>query len=232
METKSGTNLKHRMDAVARLLRGDAAEDIAQDLDVPVRQVEMWSKEFCRAGEMRLRQLPDNWMERCLTSAEKLVPIATLVSVLLAVTLFIQGQRKEAAEHVRAAAQERESRVRDAYQALDDKYLDYVKLCLEHPDLDVFDTPIAHPVPPTVEQQRREAMILSTLTSIMERAYLMYSNPNDAFERNQWNAWAAYMKSWSTRANFRAEWKTSNKEFDANFAGYIDGLIRDNPVLP
>jgi hypothetical protein len=232
MEQKSGTNLKHRMDAVARLLRGDSAEEIAQDLDVPVKQVETWSKEFCRAGEMRLRQLPDNLLERCLTGAEKLVPIATLISVLLAVTLFIQGERKEAAAQATAAAQERESRVRENYSALDDRYLDYVKLCLEHPDLDVFDTPITNPPPRTIDQQRRESMILSTLTSIMERAYLMYATPDDAFERNQWNAWAAYMKMWSVRPNFRAEWKTSSKQFDANFAGYIDSLIHYNPASP
>jgi hypothetical protein len=231
MKEYTGPNLKHRLDAVGRLMRGEDAEEIARELNVTVRQLETWSKEYCRAGEMRLRQLPENWLERCLTSAEKLVPLATLISVLLAVTLFIQGQRKEAAEHLRVAAQERESRVRDAYAALDDKYLDYVKLCLDHPDLDVFDTPMVRTVPPTIEQKRRESMILSTLISILERAYLMYNSPNDSFEQNQWNAWAVYMKTWATRANFREEWLHSSKEFDASFAAYMDNLVRATPVL-
>jgi len=220
-------NLRHRMDAVARLLRGDDIEEISRDVDAPVRQIEMWCKEFCRAGEMRLRQLPENWMERCLSSAEKLVPLATLISVLIAVTLFIQGQQKEALEHARAAVQERELRVRDAYSALDDKYLDYVKLCLQNPDLDVFDTPMVNPAPRTTEQQRRESMVLSTLLSILERAYLMYGSPTDDFERHQWNAWAAYMTAWSSRANFRSEWAKSRLEFDSNFAKYMDGLIQN-----
>jgi hypothetical protein len=221
-------NLRHRMDAVARVLRGDDLEEIARDTNVPVKQIELWSKEFCRAGEMRLRQLPENWIERCLSSTEKLVPLATLISVLLAVMLFIQGQRKEAAEHARVAIQERELRVRDAYSSLDDKYLDYVKMCLEHPDLDVFDTPIVNPAARTAEQQRRESMILSTLLSILERAYLMYNSPSDEFERNQWAAWSAYMSAWSGRTNFQAEWANSKKEFAPNFAGYIDGLMRGN----
>ena len=228
----AGKNLKHRLDAVARLLRGDDVEEIARELNVPVQTLEQWAKEFCRAGEMRLRQLPENWIERWLTGAEKLVPIATLISVLLAVTLFVQGEHKEAVEQAHAAAQERESRVRDAYAALDDKYLDYVKLCLDHPDLDVFDTPMAHPAPPTLEQSRRESMILSTLLSILERAYLMYNAPSDEFEKNQWNAWAAYMKAWSVRANFRAEWANSRKEFDANFGAYLDGLIQGPSTQP
>jgi hypothetical protein len=228
--SKGAPSLKHRMDAVARLMRGDELEEISRDIGASVRQIEQWGKEFCRAGEMRLRQLPDNWMERCLTGAEKLVPIATLVSVLLAVTLFIEGQRKEAAEHVRAAVQERELRVRDSYSALDDKYLDYVKLCLDHPDLDVFDTPMANSPPRTAEQRRRESMILSTLLSILERAYLMYNSPKDDFEGNQWAAWSAYMVAWSSRANFQSEWAESKKEFDPNFAKYIDGLIQNIPA--
>lgn len=226
----SGISLKHRMDAVTRVLQGHDAHEVAADLNVSPRLVEQWCKEYCRAGEMRLRQLPENWVERCFTIAEKLVPLATLISVLLAVTLFIQGQRKEAAAQAHAAAQERESRVRDAYTALDDRYLDYVKLCLDHPDLDVFDTPMVN-VPgttpaKTLEQQRRESMILSTLTSILERAFLMYSNPTDDFEHNQWNAWSAYIDAWCTRANFRAEWTNSRREYDANFAAFVDGRIQ------
>ena len=217
--------LKHRTDAVTQILRGENIESLAIELGVPQKQIEQWTKEFCRAGEMRLRQMPENFFERCLTSAEKLVPLATLISVLLAVTLFVQGQRKETAQSARIATMERESRIRDAYTALDDKYIDYVKMCLEHPTLDVCDTPIARTVAATPEQKRQESMMLSILMSILERAYLMYNNPNDSFERNQWNAWSVYMKSWCSRDNFRAEWANNKTDFDATFAGYIDGMM-------
>jgi len=222
--------LKHRTDAVTRLLMGEDIQLLATELRIPPRQLEQWAKEFCRAGEMRLRLLPENRIERWLAVAEKLVPIATLISVLLAVTLFIQGERKEAAENARSATMERESRVRDAYSALDDRYLDYVKVCLEHPDLDVFDTPLVRSSPPIVEQLRKEKMVLSILLSIMEQAYLMYCSPNDAFERNQWAAWDNYMKMWAGRANFRAEFAESRTQFDANFALYLDGLIQKGPA--
>jgi hypothetical protein len=220
----SGLNLKHRADAVTRHLRGDDTELIASDLGVSGAQVEQWAKEYCRAGEMRLRQMPENVFERCLTSAEKLVPIATLVSVLLAVTLFVQGQRKQLDEQKHAELIEHESRVRDAYTALDDRYLDYVKMCLDHPDLDVFDTPMNSPPPPTPEMHRREDMVLSYLQSMLERAYLMYSYPRDSFERNQWSAWSSYMKEWARRKNFQTEWAKSRTDFDPAFAKYIDDL--------
>ncbi len=218
--------LKIRTDAVTRLLMGEDPQALSAELNIPAKTLEQWAKEFCRADEMRLRLLPDNWVERWLAVAEKLVPIATLISVLLAVTLFVQGERKEAAQNARAATLEREARVRDAYSSLDDRYLDYVKLCLEHPDLDVFDTPMVNRPRPTFEQQRQEAMVLSMLISIMERAYLMYCTHSDNFEKNQWSTWAAYMKMWSARPNFRAEWLDSKNQFDAGFAGYLDGLIQ------
>ena len=218
--------LKIRTDAVTRLLMGEDLAKLAEELKIDPRQLEQWAKEFCRAGEMRLRLLPDNWVERWLSISEKLVPIATLVSVLLAVTLFVQGQHKEAVQNARAATLERETRVRDNYTALDDRYLDYVKVCLEHPDLDVFDTPMEHPPVLTAEQRRREKMVLSILLSIMERAYLMYCTPSDGFEKNQWAAWTAYIKMWSARENFRSEWTDSRSQFDANFATYVDELMQ------
>jgi hypothetical protein len=169
-------------------------------------------------------------VERCVISSEKLVPLATLVSVLLAVTLFIQGQRKEMAERSRQATLERETRIRDAYTSLDDKYIDYVKLCLANPDLDVYDMPRATPAAATAEQVRRESMMLSILDSVLERAYLMYNNPNDEFERNQWTAWSAYMTSWAGRANFRSEWMRDRLQFDPRFATYLDALLRSTPT--
>jgi len=218
-------HLRRRVDAVARVLAGEPIEIVAAEVGVPPRVLDAWAKEFCRAGETRLRQLPDNWFERTLVSAEKLVPLATLLSVLIAATLFVQGQRKEAADRAQADATARETRVRDAYASLDDKYLDYVKLCLDHPDLDVFDTPIAVPPPPTPERRRRESMILSVLFSMLERAYLMYGDPRDDFERAQWSAWSAYMRAWAPRPNFRAEWSVGRAEYDPGFTAYMDGLV-------
>ena len=155
------THLRRRVHAVTRVLGGEPVEAVAQELGVTPRDVDAWAKEFCRAGEIRLRQLPDNWFERVVTGAEKLVPLATLLSVVIAAVLFVQGQRKATAETARANALARESRVRDAYTALDDKYIQYVELCLQNKDLDVFDTPLvrtgprhARPAPAGVDALR------------------------------------------------------------------------------
>ncbi len=222
-------HLRRRVEAVGRVLAGEPAEAVAAELGVSPAALDAWAKAFHRAGETRLRQLPDNVVERWLTAAEKLVPLATLVGVVITAVLFVQGQRREAAARAGADATAREARVRDAYSALDDKYRDYVKLCLDHPDLDVFDTPLADPPPVTPDRRRREAMVLSVLFSMLEQAYLMYGDPRDDFERTQWAAWSAYARAWSGRPNFRAEWAVGRAEFDAGFAAYLDGAIAQSP---
>ncbi len=223
-------HLRRRVHAVTRVLSGEPVETVAEELGVTPREVDAWAKEFCRAGEIRLRQLPDNWFERLVTGAEKLVPLATLLSVLIAAVLFVQGQRKATAETARANALARESRVRDAYAALDDKYIQYVELCLQNKDLDVFDTPLARSAPATADQRRREAMLFAILQSILERAYLMFGDPDDGFERGQWSGWQTYMKAWSARENFRSEWAVGRDEFDPGFTKYMDDLIAATPA--
>lgn len=220
-----------RLQAVTRLMGGEDPESLAAELKVSPRDLDFWHKEFVLAGENRLRQLPGSWAERCLTPFERLAPLATLISVGIAVVLFVQGQAKERADRARDSAQAREQRVRQAYNSLDDRYIDFVKLCLDHPDLDVADVPLNRMAPPSPEQRRRESMALSVLMSILERAYLMYNNPSDSFEQAQWTAWDHYMRDRARQPNFREEWGRSRAEFDASFASYMDGVIREQRTV-
>jgi hypothetical protein len=169
-------------------------------------------------------------LERCLSPFERLVPLATLVSVAIAVALFVQGQAHEREAREREAARARETRVTEAFNALDDKYIEYVKLCVAHPELDVFDTPLVRERPPTAEERRRESMMFAILLSMMERAYVMYREPSDPFKKEQWAGWEVYLKSWLGRANFLEEWGRTKKEFDPGFAAYVDGLIASRKV--
>ena len=86
---------------------------------------------------------------------ERLVPLATLISVAIAVALFVQGQQRDREARDKEAARDREHRVTESFNALDDKYIDYVRLCLQHPDLDVYDTPLPHAGPLRPEQKRQ-----------------------------------------------------------------------------
>lgn len=214
-----------KAEAAVRVLGGENAEEVAEAMGVSIVEVERWRREFVLAGERRMGELPLGWLERCLSPFERLVPLATLVSVGIAVVLFVQGQAHERDAREREAVRAREMRVVDAYNALDDRYIDYVKLCLQHPELDVFDTPLQRDRPATAAEKRSESMMFSMLLSVMERSFLMYRDQSDPFKKSQWAAWETYVKSWIGRGNFLEEWKRSRTEFDRDFAAYMDGLI-------
>lgn len=228
-QARKPTAGRRKAEAVLRVMRGEDAHEVAESIGVPVHDVELWRREFMLAGERRMGELPLGWVERCLSPFERLVPLATLVSVAIAVALFIQGQQRDRAARDKEAAREREQRVTESFNALDDKYIDYVKLCLVHPDLDVYDTPLPHAAVPGPEQKRQEAMMFAILLSVMERSYLMYRDQADAFKSDEWHAWDAYIRRWVSRQNFADEWQRSRTEYDAAFQKYIDDLMFQQP---
>ncbi|HWE97289.1 MAG TPA: hypothetical protein VG269_25240 [Tepidisphaeraceae bacterium] len=78
---------------------------------------------------------------------------------------------------------------------------------------------------PSPDVRRREGMMFAILISVLERSYLMYRDQTDPFKREQWAGWEAYIVNWLKRPNFVEEWQRTKKEFDADFARYMDGLI-------
>ncbi len=216
-----------KAEAVLRVMCGEDAHEVAESIGVPLHDVELWRREFVLAGERRMGELPLGWLERCLSPFERLVPLATLVSVAIAVALFVQGRQHDREARDKEAAREREQRVTESFNALDDKYIDYVKLCLQHPDLDVYDTPLPHAAPLGPERKRQEAMMFAILLSVMERSYLMYRDQQDAFKSDEWHAWDTYIHRWAVRQNFADEWKRSRTEYDSAFQKYIDDLLSE-----
>jgi hypothetical protein len=114
----------------------------------------------------------------------------------------------------------------EAYRSLDEKYLEYEKLCLQHPNLDVFD----HPQEPTDalndEQEKQELIIFSILISIFERAYLMYRGVVRSTRKKQWNGWKQYMILFFERENFQGAWAKCGNMFDTDFQKFINEEIK------
>jgi hypothetical protein len=225
--TLNGRAISGRMKAegAMRVLGGESAEAVAESMGVTVVEVERWRREFVVAGERRMGELPLGVIERIFSPFERLVPLCTLISVAIAVALYVQGQAKEREANAREVRRASELKMTEAFNALDDKYIDYVKLCLAHPELDTFDTPLARGRPATPAELRGESMMFAILLSMMERSYLMYRDPSDAFKREEWVGWEGYMRSWISRQNFLAEWGRTKHEFDPDFVVFLDKLI-------
>src|SRR5688500_710029 len=61
---------------------------------------------------------------------------------------------------------ERHDREYGTYNALDEKYLEFQRLCLDKPRLDVFDIPDPTPVDLTSEEKKQELVAFTLLFSI------------------------------------------------------------------
>ena len=119
---------------------------------------------------------------------------------------------------------ERRDREYGTYNALDEHYVDYLKLCLENADLDVADTPRVSTVPLSADQRHRELIIFTILVALMERAFLMYDDKSKAIKLAQWIGWDGYIRDWCRRTNFLAALPVLASQFDSRFRQYLTSI--------
>jgi len=123
--------------------------------------------------------------------------------------------------YTRTTKKEQRDREYGTYNALDEKYLEFLKLCLDHPSLDVFDIPDETPRQLTEEQAKIELIAFTMLISMFERAFLMYRDQSTAVKRRQWSGWDSYIREYCERKNFRRDWEILGDEFDEDFQRYM-----------
>jgi hypothetical protein len=130
-------------------------------------------------------------------------------------------------QYYRAVKKEQHDREYGAYNALDDKYLEFQKMCLEYPHLDVFDIRDPMRVELTEIQRKQELITFTMLFSIFERAYLMYSGQSAAIRQRQWSGWHDYIGDYCGRENFKRAWAVSGNTFDSDFQAYMGQRVRE-----
>lgn len=126
-------------------------------------------------------------------------------------------------------AKRREKRDREygTYNALDEKYLEFQRLCLERPYLNIFDIPDDNPKPLTDVEKKEELILYTMLFSIFERAFLLYSDQKSYIKKKQWVGWDSYIKSYCKRAEFISAWKISGNTFDSDFEEFMENIFRN-----
>lgn len=116
--------------------------------------------------------------------------IVTTLGLPFAILFFAWEQRKE-----------RDNEEEAGYQLLSDAYNDFLKVVLEHPDLQLRSSePLQNP---TAGQRERMLVIFDMLISLFERAYLVaYKEAMGETEARRWNSWDDYMREWCRRQDF------------------------------
>ncbi|MCA9258865.1 MAG: hypothetical protein KDA61_06680 [Planctomycetales bacterium] len=176
---------------------------------------------------------------------ENLANLVVIFAVPVALRQYLRKSRSEQREHEQAV-----------YDALDDKYLEFQQFCIAHPELDIADTPHDASLKSTTSseekilRQRQELAAFSMLTSLFERAFLMYTDersvtPGNRFSNalrritsfvqggrrpsatlsNQWAGWENYIKNFCKRQNFRQAFSETAHTYDKDFADYLNDII-------
>jgi hypothetical protein len=126
--------------------------------------------------------------------------------------------------YMREQASLRYEREYGTFDSLDDKYIELQTLCLDHPNLDIFDTPFEQPPKLTPQQQKQEEAILLIRVAIFERAYLMYNRTSKGVKQSQWTGWEEEIIEWLERPNFAKVWAEHKRYYDSSFVSYFDSL--------
>lgn len=146
---------------------------------------------------------------------ELLSYIVTVVGLPLAIVTFVLEQRKE-----------RENEDEEVYQLLADNYMEFLKLVMANPDLQLRSQTKTQALSP--EQEERKQVLFEILVSLFERAYLLaYEDDMTGKQRRRWSSWDDYMREWCVRDDFRNMLPRLLQGEDADFAAYISHIARE-----
>ena len=141
---------------------------------------------------------------------------ATVIGIPVAILVFIYEKRKD------RLAQETET-----YLHANEKYLQYLALCLDHPEFDCFDLSPSDPDVLATGLDIRKLTLFEILISMLETGFLLYRRHSSAIRKSQWQGWHDYMLMWAARTDFRKAWPALGSQFDAEFFEFMNRLIQN-----
>ena len=147
-----------------------------------------------------------------LETWELLSYVVTVVGLPLAIFVFLYEQRKE-----------RENEDEEVYQLVSDNYQDFLKIALEHPDLQLFSTEVSDAL--NDEQKERQLIIFTMLMALFERAYLLIYDENmSPKQARRWNSWEDFIIEWCKKPHFRALLPQLLHGEDPGFVQYLEKI--------
>lgn len=125
------------------------------------------------------------------------------------------------------AGKERLEAAERVYQTVDQRFNEFLTLCLEHPRLDCYS--VSHNDRLTDDQKIQQKIIYADLTDVFEVAYVEYvkkkQEPNSEIQqlyKEQWSGWDTYIRKFIYRPAFIETWHEIGDEYDADFAKYMN----------
>jgi hypothetical protein len=129
-------------------------------------------------------------------------------------------------QYFNESIKERKDRQYEIYSSMDEKFVEWEKLCLEYPDLDIHDVKDSIQPALTEKQKKQEVILFTILFSIFERAYMLYSDESTQLKKSQWTGWDQYIQDYCKRQNFRKAWNVSGSTFAMEFQSYMEDKMK------
>lgn len=147
------------------------------------------------------------------------------IAELLSYVVVVLGVPAGLYRYRKNSIQEQRDREERAYDEVDDKYLEFLQICLANPDIDIFDIEDEEKRNLTFESAKKELIAFAFLLSVLERVFLMYRYQGEPFRINHWLGWDAYIKNYCRRKNFRAAATELIGTFESDFRSYLQQCL-------
>jgi hypothetical protein len=127
--------------------------------------------------------------------------------------------------YLRAKRAEQREREYKAYDELDNKFLDYQKLALQH-DLDLLDLPDASLYLSGDRLRKKHELVTASCGfALFQRAFLMFRDQSGEIERRQWRGWERLLTSFLSRLSAQDAWQVCKLHFDTAFQAFVDDKL-------
>ncbi len=104
-------------------------------------------------------------------------------------------------------------------------YVDYLKICLENPELEVYNTSINNPQ--FSQKEKRELIVFEILFAYLESAFLYYEDQSPEIKHKRWEGWINYIREFSQQENFRRAWELTSGQWDLDFMKFMNDILRE-----
>ncbi len=144
---------------------------------------------------------------------ELLSYIATVIGIPFAIYVFYKDKVKE-----------RKLQEKEALFTSHSLYTDYLKICLDNPELDVYNSSF-NKTEYTLNE-KKELIIFEILFAYLETTYLYYKDQSEEIQNKRWEGWVNYIKDFAEEENFRNAWDLTGGQWDKDFMKVMNEIVK------
>lgn len=143
---------------------------------------------------------------------ESLSYAASIIGIPVAIALYFKDKSNE-----------RKTREKESLFTSHSLYVDYLKICLENPDLEIYD--LTYKNPEYTKIIKKEFIAFEILFAYLESAFFYYKDQTEIMKIKRWSGWVDFIKGYIKQENFISAWRHTEDQWDKDFSHFMNVLI-------